>query len=334
MYSGHNTWKMTMTIGAAIEGLRAFGGWDGGFVMSEGTHIERIGALATGKEPSNNENCRHRHPTARNICDAQRDGGRLSALGARVPFRTKAYDCNAATWRSSTEPNPIRPCPSNERGSQYMPRNTMGTSYRGDVTSKYYTSQVPGLDDELNCAIWMEDLPADTTTKWLLSKVRTGAVFAVHINGPTYTKLLAAAKVIFMKHTGAAKLLQYLKTPEGQQAFGGKAIGKWNVHGHVEYDHQEESRVLRIIGRAPYMTLRFWMSFLKGMEAQGKFSYQLSHYQYGRMPAGELVVEIGFGRLDAQATFVRNTILRDPCFEGGLVEVEWAYDPCNCRSEN
>ncbi|PVH82623.1 hypothetical protein DL98DRAFT_618942 [Cadophora sp. DSE1049] len=249
-----------------------------------------------------------------------------SCRSAEPVVQSSVFDADASSWRSLAQPLDTKSTwlgSSEETRPQVVQRLPINTNYRGHTTSRYFMAQVPGLSDELNCAVWLEDLPVGTTTEWLLSKVHTGAIFASHISQPTTTKPLCAAKLVFMNHTGAAKLLEYLKTPEGKQEFGGSVIAKWNVHGHVEYK-KPESRVLRIIGAAPFMTLDFWKEFLKYME---NFKYQISHTLQYYSPDGRLAVEIGFGRLDSQASFVKKSIMKDICC-GELADVEWAPDPC------
>ncbi|KAK0102195.1 hypothetical protein ONS95_001010 [Cadophora gregata] len=205
-----------------------------------------------------------------------------------------------------------------------QPHHT-NTRYRGDTRTRYFTTQIPGLRDELNCAIWLENLPTGINTEWLLSRVRTGAVYAAHINLPTLTKPRCAAKLVFTKHVGAAKLLDYLKTPAGRHEFGKSVVGKWNMHGHIEF-RSPESRVLRILGKAPFMTLDFWLKFLGNMQ---NFTYQISHALQSYLPDGQVVVELGFGRVDSQARYVKNVIQKDiTC--GELADVEWAPDHCDC----
>ncbi|KAH9221391.1 hypothetical protein DL95DRAFT_519394 [Leptodontidium sp. 2 PMI_412] len=304
---------------------------ESGSAMNDGTHIERVGALARENQAKDDENGGYKWATTGNIYGRKGDGGRdesrLLAPSARFPFRSSTYDRNAATWRTSSQQSlgeRIRLYTAEGTNQQSPLRPFLNANYRGDTTSRYFMDQVPGLRDELNCAVWIEDLPVGITTEWFLEKVHTGAVFALHINESTTTQQNWAAKLVFMTHVGAANFLEYMESPNGQLAFGGAARAKWNLHGHVEYQNQGESRVLKIVGRTPFMDLRFWMEFLEGIE---NFKYQISHAGQWDMPDGTIVVEIGFGRLDSQAMFVRKTIMED-IFCGSFADVHWAQDPC------
>ncbi|CZT43686.1 uncharacterized protein RSE6_03758 [Rhynchosporium secalis] len=218
------------------------------------------------------------------------------------------------------------------RGIKPPPRKSQ--SYGSQTDSGAPTTRTVAfhrLEDSLNCALWLKNLPMGTTASFLTSRIRTGRISAIHINKPLEDGQLYAAKVVFMTHIGAQRLLEYLQTAQGIEDFGGLVKSAYNWNGFLESENQERSRVIRILGRAPYMKASFWMSYLEGMVTicEPKFYYQTTHCHESTLPDGRLQVEIGFARVSSQAFFVRQTILDDPTFSD-LLDVVWGEDPCGC----
>ncbi|KAI1181639.1 hypothetical protein F5B17DRAFT_257726 [Nemania serpens] len=65
------------------------------------------------------------------------------------------------------------------------------------------------IPDELNTAVWIENLPPNLTHKMLLDSVRNcGKVYATVINGPAQQHTTSASKLVFFDVAGAQNLLR------------------------------------------------------------------------------------------------------------------------------
>lgn len=127
-----------------------------------------------------------------------------------------------------------------------------------DVPCKTYKHQAKGLPDKENAALWLEGLPPTVTEADVLAVVDTGAVFALHLNGPTWRHSTSACKLVFMKvsaaHAFKKKCIPLRSFGPGNGHGTGLRLGDFNIraghndNGYREYGRPGQSRVLRIHG--------------------------------------------------------------------------------------
>jgi len=80
--------------------------------------------------------------------------------------------------------------------SQVRNRNTNG-GYQGDTTSNMYRSQIVGLPDHLNTALWISGIPVLVTPSEIFDNITCGAVSALNLKGPDLNHDSGAADLIF-----------------------------------------------------------------------------------------------------------------------------------------
>lgn len=183
--------------------------------------------------------------------------------------------------------------------------------YLGDMTSKSYKRNELNLPDQVNCTLFWRNLPEDITAAELIHVIDTGALFSVHVRPAALPEHPApAANVAFMKHTGAARLLEKVNNGElflrGDRIFPSNLL--WNKHGQVEHEDQTKSRVLRITGPKELMTWDFWSHYMDECTR-----YQGSHRLLtgARFDSEKIVLEVGFARIDAQAESIYYAIRKE-----------------------
>jgi hypothetical protein len=192
--------------------------------------------------------------------------------------------------------------------------------YVGDISSKSFRVQVQNLPDKENCSLWITRLHKEANVKALLRTVRTGAVFAVHINPPDEKHEWSAAKLVFMNSSAAAAFVEQSNTRGGISVLKSRIRVVYNRHGYRDYDHPERSRVLQIKGPKGTMDGNFWLAYFgKCVEFQLEGTSKLEDNQD--------ILEFRFARVDGQAESLHQAITREPKFKG-VYEVGYARDPC------
>lgn len=72
-----------------------------------------------------------------------------------------------------------------------------GHPWKGDVSSRSFLAQAPGLPDHENCALWLENIPIEVTHTDIFNVIHTGAVNCLHLNSPDDKHPEQAAKIAF-----------------------------------------------------------------------------------------------------------------------------------------
>ncbi|KND89501.1 hypothetical protein TOPH_05788 [Tolypocladium ophioglossoides CBS 100239] len=184
-------------------------------------------------------------------------------------------------------------------------------------------ASIDHLPNELNCALWLTNLPADIDYPELLRSVRyIGRVYCTFINYPDKIRHhTAAAKIVFFTPAAAQKLLAETWTKT-------LVIREHRVRAsHNRIKTQEtctsgnKSRVLIITGSADFVNpanLRVWF---------GK-RFQFHEDQFLELiKAGERVVwEFRFGSYRCQSQMGKISLEKDRPV--GFEKVEFGDDPC------
>ncbi|CZR62312.1 uncharacterized protein PAC_12209 [Phialocephala subalpina] len=203
-----------------------------------------------------------------------------------------------------------------------------------DGTDKTYKHQVKGLPKGENAALWLEGLPPDVTEADVLAIVDTGAVFAFHLNKPTWRHRTSAGKLVFMKVSAAYafkdKCISLRPYGTGNGHGIGLRIGDYDIraehndNGYREYTRPGQSRVLHIHGPKELVETTDWEKWFKKC-----IHFKKTHSAI--LPSdipGEATYEIGFARVDGQAESIHHAVRKQKAFKG-IFRVEYARDPCD-----
>jgi hypothetical protein len=232
----------------------------------------------------------------------------------------KATLTNAHSAAKSSEVGRFR------RSRQALERSGAALSgYTEDSSGNLTSSRTgkAGVPDEENCALWLTNIQPSATIADILSVVRTGAVYALHINPAFGTHTTAAAKLVFMKPSAAARFYQQVNSREGVAIHGGRIRAVYNKFGFREYTHQERSRVIWVQGPAQFMTFEFWDKYFKTCVA-----FDLESWDERSVRSNEKVLTFAFARLDGQAEAVYHAIKKEQAYQG-VFDVRYGRDPCD-----
>jgi hypothetical protein len=202
-----------------------------------------------------------------------------------------------------------------------------GNKYLGNQDSLSASLQVENCADEINCALFIVKIHPAASLKDILSTVRTGAIFAVHITPakpPEYPT--QAAKLVFMKHDAAAEYLRQIRTT-GIYIRNKRIEGVWNRHGYVIPPQGLRTRVLHIRGPAYRMDPEKWLAHM-----DNGISIDLEECRELPDPdPSKKTLEFRLARLDGQAESVTQMILKNPNMRA-IIEVKYGPDPCDPES--
>ncbi|POR33669.1 Uncharacterized protein TPAR_06127 [Tolypocladium paradoxum] len=184
-------------------------------------------------------------------------------------------------------------------------------------------ASIDDLPNELNCALWLTNLPADIDYPELLRSIRyIGRVYCTFINYPDNVRHhTAAAKVVFFTPAAAQKLLAETWTKT-------LVIREHRVRAsHNRIRTQEtctsgnKSRVLIITGSADFVNpvnLRIWFG--------KRFQFHEDQF-FELIKAGRRVVwEFRFGSYRCQSQMGKMSLEKDRPV--GFEKVEFGDDPC------
>ncbi|EHK49287.1 hypothetical protein TRIATDRAFT_49252 [Trichoderma atroviride IMI 206040] len=179
------------------------------------------------------------------------------------------------------------------------------------------------LAPEQNCALWLTNLPAGTSTHQLLKAIRNvGRVWCTYVNYPDFhAHSTAAAKVVFFTPEAAQQLLSISWTRglfvEGQRvkvSYNRIKYGSHPVAGRM-------SRVLIITGHADFVNEAALTKFFKD-----RFIFQLDEVTELIRAGGRAVMEFKFGSYRCQSQMGKMSLEKDR--PRGLEKVEFGDDPC------
>jgi hypothetical protein len=209
-----------------------------------------------------------------------------------------------------------------ERSGVALPQNIKDSQQSGNLSSRKDGEK--RLPDEENCALFLTNIHPSATVKDVLSVVRTGAVFILHINQPDDIHPTAAAKLVFMTPSAAARFYQQVK--EGVTILGVRIKAVYNKYPYREYKCRERSRVILVQGPEEVMTFDIWNKYF--MEC---FKFELEFWDEEEPQNKKKILKFAFARLDGQAESAYHAIKKEPKLQG-VVDVRYGRDPCDSSS--
>ena len=113
------------------------------------------------------------------------------------------------------------------------------------------------LSDELNCAVYITNIPVEATPSEVFDYIHSGAVQALHMYPSTDRHLHQAAKLVFAKAESAALLVDQARGPFHCYMGDTRLYVAYNRNGSRAYEGSE-TRVLIIEGPSDLMTYEHW----------------------------------------------------------------------------
>lgn len=113
------------------------------------------------------------------------------------------------------------------------------------------------LSDELNCAVYITNIPVEATPSEVFDYIHSGAVQALHMYPSTDRHLHQAAKLVFAKAESAALLVDQARGPFHCYMGDTRLYVAYNRNGSRAYEGPE-TRVLVIEGPSDLMTYEHW----------------------------------------------------------------------------
>ncbi|UKZ58757.1 uncharacterized protein TrAtP1_000082 [Trichoderma atroviride] len=211
--------------------------------------------------------------------------------------------------------------PVNAPTGGFLPMQAFSSRYHGMHTETNASAE--HLAPEQNCALWLTNLPAGTSTHQLLKAIRNvGRVWCTYVNYPDFhAHSTAAAKVVFFTPEAAQQLLSISWTRglfvEGQRvkvSYNRIKYGSHPVAGRM-------SRVLIITGHADFVNEAALTKFFKD-----RFIFQLDEVTELIRAGGRAVMEFKFGSYRCQSQMGKMSLEKDR--PRGLEKVEFGDDPC------
>lgn len=237
------------------------------------------------------------------------------------------YQSTSSASPTHSRPDEHRFKPSHmvqEKKNMIKRESEEGAKYLGDTSSRSYAAQIPDLEDAVNCAVWVTNLPRHVSVTDFLKVVRTGAVFAVHINQANAIHQYSAAKLVFMESSAAAAFHTLANSLEGLYVNDSKIRVTYNRNGYRDNEHPERTRVLRIRGPTHLMDMDVWKRYFDSC-----VDYQLEVVRQRPVKEYEMLdMEFRFARVDGQSQSVYQAIKKEPKFRG-VYQVWYGPDPCN-----
>lgn len=226
-------------------------------------------------------------------------------------------------------PKPKNFVPSNMVLNQVMDQATLqaytvlpsDNQYRGNRQSNSNKHQISNLNDQLNCALFLRNIPASCTLQRFFDSIDTGAVYSLHVMPPTGQYATCAAKLTFMNPESAAMYMQ--KIQQGVLFDGYRLQGVYNNREGYLRNTMTLSRVICVEGPEEMMSIDFWYRYFS----------QVSVFQWDRVFAGPSAtpgkkrLEFRFARVNGQAQTCLQQIQQQEEFVG-LVSVGYVVDPC------
>ena len=75
-----------------------------------------------------------------------------------------------------------------------------GHPYMGDMSSNSFLAQIPDLEDNENCALWLQNVPVGVIEADFFKVINTDGVWCLHINSANEVHPEQAAKLVFSKY--------------------------------------------------------------------------------------------------------------------------------------
>ncbi|TVY52879.1 hypothetical protein LCER1_G008192 [Lachnellula cervina] len=174
-----------------------------------------------------------------------------------------------------------------------------------------------GLDDALNCALFVTNIPKNAKPWEVFDRIHVGAVASLCLRPNNEQHTTAAACLVFMNPEGARLMLQSeARIQNHWLRFG------YNRDGYRAHKRQQ-SRVLMIEGPEHIMTREFWEAYF----------LEFCFLEWDRIidhPSnipGKHVMEFRFVRIEGQSRMCLLGIHKDANLKG-IVRAWYGRDPC------
>ncbi|KAF8863123.1 hypothetical protein BDZ45DRAFT_584314 [Acephala macrosclerotiorum] len=194
--------------------------------------------------------------------------------------------------------------------------------YQGNRNSNANRHQITNLADDLNCALFLRNIPMSASLSGVFDMVDTGAVYALHIMPPNGQYHTCAAKLTFMTPDGAAMFLA--KARQGIRLEGYLLDARYNNREGYLCNTTALSRVLHVEGPETIMKVDYWFRYFR----------QVCVFQWDRVVElacprpGRKCLEFRFARINGQAQTCLQEIQQQEEF-AGLVDAGYGFDPCD-----
>lgn len=179
------------------------------------------------------------------------------------------------------------------------------------------------VPDEENCSLWLKYIPQTITHGDIFRLINCGAVYSLHIYPAVGQHTTQAAKLIFMKPSGAATFLRN-HMRHCTVLHGRRITVEYNRDGVRQYDGIQ-TRVLRIQGPEEGRAFAFWDQYIE--------PFCMCYFEVAYAPCsipGETIFDLRFARVDGQAQMVMKSIRQDPALQH--LRVSYGPDPCDPSS--
>ena len=204
-----------------------------------------------------------------------------------------------------------------------------GHRYQGSMETRAFRSQVYGLPDRENCALYITWIPLEVTLTDLFEIIRTGDVECLYLQPPCPPKhVMQAAKLHFKEPEAAEAFHDLANSLEGIWMHGAQIKVVYNRDGVRRHPSSVETRVLNIEGPQEIMNIDFWNKYLTNI---GHFQIDVVFLPCNR--PFRVAFQFRFARIEAQAKMVFVAIRNTREFDG-VVHVEYGLDPCNPASHS
>jgi hypothetical protein len=193
----------------------------------------------------------------------------------------------------------------------------------GGAVDQLGPNQTPQLQDDLNCAVWIMNIPPQADHRELLYAIRhCGRIFSCWINPPTSQHRSCASKIVFTTRRGAENFIRQVISPSGVHVLGQRITAIWNRHKYREHRNQAQSRVIRLHGPACYVNRKTLDAYFSKLF----FYHTCAVVEYG-VNDGMQYVDWYFGSILAQSAAAQMAISKEPLLKS-IVSVEYLPDPC------
>ncbi|PVH82626.1 hypothetical protein DL98DRAFT_130427 [Cadophora sp. DSE1049] len=185
-----------------------------------------------------------------------------------------------------------RPSPMIREQADHLPLRQSSHEVRtpkGDSGARINSKPTELLPEELNCAVFITNIPAEVTPSEIFDYIHSGAVQALHMYPANDRYKHQAAKLVFAKAESAVILVDQAKGPYHVYMGDGRLHIAYNRDGSRAYDGPE-TRILLIEGPEDLMTYEHWKEYF-----DKTCFYLLDRWSYRPCAqAGRMKIEFSF----------------------------------------
>ena len=207
---------------------------------------------------------------------------------------------------------------------------TSGTAfspnYQGEHTVRNASARIP---DELNCSLWITNLPGDVSYTSLLANIRGfGRIYATVINPPDGKHETSAAKVVFFERTAAQKFFVHANRTTFRVG-GRPGRVSWNrIKSCESAESADKSRVLLFYGTPSVCNREYIVEFFAS-----KFKFDIDGIFVRNRTDEWCRLEVRFGSYRCQSEAAKMALARDLVPTGHIWDVKFGLDPCAYTEE-